>query len=527
MGSGTSTAHLLWVLIIFGGIHGTTVHAGELTPLSMTPQSLPPTPQGWIPLVAAVHVHSTASTGSLSVDALAERAERLGLDAMMLTDNFALEYEYGLYPLDGVLRRTVSFPSLLRYGLARYLDEIAAAQARHPKVLLIPGAEVAPHYYWSGSVLRGDLTMHDSQKNLLVVGLSDSEDYATLPAIGNTASYRYDGRTALCLAPVALFVPAAWLWHGRSSVAGRRGRSGRGWLARRIGSLLLTGAALLLLFNAWPFSRPIFSAYDERLGYRPYQAVIDMVNGRGGLALWSMPEARDFRTYSFGRLGSVIVKTDPYPEALMLTQGYAGFGGLYQEARMATDPGGLWDQLIQLYASGQRSTPPVLVGETAFHGPDQAGKELDQVVTVLWVRDRTVAGVLDALRRGRAYAVERISTRRVPRGRPGRGADSRAGRDARSRRGARYHGAPVRVGDRSRHASRDGQDHPIWSGHCAGGRSDAVHVCLGGHDGAGRGMAVLSSASRRGRGNPEQSGVRRTDAGGAHVTGDASSRRRI
>ena len=407
MGYGRSTVRILCLLIAFGGGNGADVHPGELRPSSITPRPLPHTPHGLTPLAAAVHVHSTASTGSLSMDALAERAERLGLDAVILTDNFALEYEYGLYPLDGVLRRTISFPSVLRYGLARYLGEVSAAQARHPGVLLIPGVEVAPHYYWSGSLWRGDLTMHNSQKNLLVVGLSDPEDYAALPAIGNTASYRYDGRTALCLAPVVLFVPAAWLWHGRSSVASRRGRPGRGWSVRRTGSLLLTGAAVLLLLNAWPFSRPVFSSYDERLGDRPYQAVIDAVNDRGGLALWSMPEARDFRTYSFGWLGDVVVKTDPHSEALMLTRGYAGFGGLYQEARTATDPGGLWDQLIHLYASGQRSTPPALVGEIAFHGPDHAGKELDQVVTVLWVRDRTVAGVLDALRSGRSYAVER------------------------------------------------------------------------------------------------------------------------
>lgn len=407
MGPGVATVRILCLLLAFGGVTRTAVYPEELRPSSITPHPSSLTPHGLTPLVAAVHVHSTASTGSLSMDALAERAERLGLDAVILTDNFALDYEYGLSPLDGVLKRTVGYPSVLRYGLARYLGEVTAAQARHPGVLLIPGVEVAPHYYWTGSLRRGDLTMHNSQKNLLVVGLSDPEDYAALPAVGNTASYRYDGRTALSLAPAVLFVPAAWLWRGRSSVAGRRGRPARGWSVRRTGSLFLTGAALLLLLNAWPFSRPVFSSYDERLGYRPYQAVIDAVNTRGGLAFWSMPEARDFRTYSFGWLGDVVVKTDPHPEALMLTRSYAGFGGLYQEARTATDPGGLWDQLIHLYATGQRSTPPALVGEIAFHGPDHAGKELDQVVTVLWVRDRTVAGVLGALRRGRSYAVER------------------------------------------------------------------------------------------------------------------------
>ncbi len=36
------------------------------------------------PLVAAFHVHSTAITGSLSLDQLAEQAEQLGLDAVIL-----------------------------------------------------------------------------------------------------------------------------------------------------------------------------------------------------------------------------------------------------------------------------------------------------------------------------------------------------------------------------------------------------------------------------------------------------------
>ena len=43
-------------------------------------------------LLATVHVHSTASTGELTVEALAERAEQLGLDVLVLTDNFSLRY---------------------------------------------------------------------------------------------------------------------------------------------------------------------------------------------------------------------------------------------------------------------------------------------------------------------------------------------------------------------------------------------------------------------------------------------------
>src|ERR1051326_3279081 len=55
-------------------------------------------------LLATMHIHSTASTGELTIEGLAARAEQLGLDVLILTDNFSLRYEYGLWPLPGLLR---------------------------------------------------------------------------------------------------------------------------------------------------------------------------------------------------------------------------------------------------------------------------------------------------------------------------------------------------------------------------------------------------------------------------------------
>lgn len=361
-----------------------------------------------VPLVAALHVHSTFSTGGLSVDQLAERGERLGLDAIILSDNFVLRYEYGVFPLRGVLRHTVTLPSVLESGVDRYLAAVAEAQARHPGILLIPGVEVAPHYFWTGSLWHRNLTMHNMQKNLLVFGLFRAEDYAALPVDGNPTASGYGWETALNLLPGLLLIPAAWLW--RLRIARRR------WIGtmpyrvearHRAPAVVLGTIALLLLLNAWPFTRPAFSIYDPGLGYRPYQALIDHVTARGGLVIWSMPEARDFNVHSFGPLGSVTVRTDPYPEALMLTNGYTGFGGVYEDNRSASRPGGIWDQLIGLSLRGQRGAVPYAAGEVAFHGPGHDTKELDHVVTVLWVRERTAAGVVEAFRTGRHYGVQR------------------------------------------------------------------------------------------------------------------------
>jgi hypothetical protein len=289
--------------------------------------------------------------------------------------------------------------------VSRYLKEVAEAQTRHPRVMLIPGLEVAPYYYWSGSLWSGDLTMHNAQKNLLVFGLSNAVQIETLPVVSNGASYSYGPRTLGAFLPMLLVAPAWWMWRRESDGV----RSARLGIARvtRVASFGLAALAGLLTLNAWPIGEPPFNPYDTTLGYKPYQAFIDSVNRSGGSTLWSMTDARDFHQVELGPFGTATIATDPHPEALMLTTGYAGFGGLYQEARQVTQPNHVWDQLIRLYTNGQREDRPSMVGEIAFHSPDHAGKELDQVLTIFWVRERSQVAILEALRKGRAYAVER------------------------------------------------------------------------------------------------------------------------
>jgi len=358
------------------------------------------------PLVAAFHIHSAVSTGSLTLDELAERAERMGIDALILSENFVLRYEYGVPPLRGVFRRSVSLPSVVQHGIGRFLKEIEETQARHPRVLLVPGVEVGPHYYWTGSLLDRNLTMHNTQRNLLVFGLVREEDYQALPVTGNDGSSQFGLAAVANMLPALLLLPALWLWRHRSYRSVRVGvvvhRVER---RHRIPATGLAVAAMLLSANAWPFATPVFSQYDADLGDRPYQAVIDVVSAHGGVAVWSMPEARDVSVHAFGPLGTVTVKTDPYTDILPRTTGYAGFGGVYQDTRTAAEPGGIWDRLLADYLAARRTAPPFAYGEIAFHTPGEAGIELNQVLNVLRVRERSVAGVVEAMRTGRVYAV--------------------------------------------------------------------------------------------------------------------------
>lgn len=364
--------------------------------------------QAWQPIATAFHVHSAFSSGSDSLDALAEQARVDGIGAVFLTDNFLLRFEYGLFPLRGVIRRTVEMPSVLEAGVGRFLSSVGEANLRHPGVMLIPGVEVIPLYYWTGSVFAQNLTMHDAQKNILVLGLRSEEEYAHLPVAGNRGAYEYGWWTAAGLAPVLLIVPGIWLCTQRVD---RKVRVGWTFMVvrerRMLPGMALLSLAGLLLVNNYPFGVPVYDTYDDGQGLRPHQHLIDYVRERGGLTVWSMPEAKDFHQFHYGRLGTVTVRTDPYPEALLNTSGYTGFGSVYQDTATAPQPGGTWDRALLEYVRGARERPPWGFGEIAYHTAGSAGIYLQQVQTVLWVRQRSPEALLDALAKGRMYALRR------------------------------------------------------------------------------------------------------------------------
>jgi len=353
---------------------------------------------------AAVHVHTDFSTGALGLEDVIKEARREGIDAVILSDNFLLRFEYGLFPLEGLVKKVVEKPSVLRAGVGRYLRAIEEAQARFPDVILIPGVEVIPYYYWSGSPFKGDLTLWNAQKNLLVVGLRHPEDYEGIPAIGNGQALlpRGPGLVRLALAAAAIAGGIVLLRSGRKrevrltrfTLRVRTGYRLLGWTAHAVGVLLVLDA----------FASSAVTPYAGDLGIAPHQAVIDWVEARGGRALWSFPEARDFSRTPIGPLGTVTVRTERYPEALLQSRGYTGFGAVYPDTVTFTEPGRHWDQLLLEYAEGRRPRPAWAIGEVGYHGPP---KPLSDALTVFLVSERSRTAILEALKEGRLYALRR------------------------------------------------------------------------------------------------------------------------
>lgn len=350
----------------------------------------------------AVHVHTSFSTGSLSLEEVIQEARRAGIGALILADNFLLRFEYGLPPFRGLVKKVVEKPSVFRLGNGRWLQAIEAAQLKFPDVVLIPGVEVIPYYYWTGSPFKEDLTLWDAQKNLLVVGLSRPQDYEGIPAIGHLRAPLATTTNLLKLSLAAVAIGGGLLL-----LRARRERKLRlthfslkvprryrlpGWAALGLGVLLLLEALMA----------PEADPYRGKLGIGPYQRVIEYGETRGGAVLWSFPEARDFRRIEVGGFGKVSVRTEPYPEALLQSHGYTGFGGLYPDTVTFTEPGREWDRLLSEYSDGRRERPAWAVGELGYHGPP---KRLSEALTIFLVSEQSRKAIVEALKAGRMYAV--------------------------------------------------------------------------------------------------------------------------
>ena len=351
-----------------------------------------------------VHVHSNASTGDLSLEALVRLAEEQGVDALLLAENYRLRVSYGLPPFRA-LTRIDRRERAIGDDAERYLARVAEVRRRLPRVLLVPGVEVMPHYYWTGSPLGLDLTVHDLQKNILVFGVTDPAALRTLPSAGHAAG-RYTLQSVADALPVLLLVPGARALLRRRPVRHRLGRGAvivvrrRAWV--RGGLLCAVGATALV--RGWPFTVATYPTTSDA-GIAPYQALIDRVEQLGGATVWSFPEARDTGEE---RLGPVRVArlTEPHPDDLLRSFRYTAFGAVYEDTSTFERPGGGWDRLLGEHVGDERSRPAWAVAESGFHGLT-AGKQVGPLQTVFLTAERSEAGVLEALRRGRMYAVQR------------------------------------------------------------------------------------------------------------------------
>lgn len=347
-------------------------------------------------LRGVVHVHSNFSSGKYAIDQLAARAKKQQLEVLIVTDHDLVAMEYGIFPFRNLVKKREERNSIIRTGPAKYLAAIDRANASQNDVLIIPGVQSSPFYYWTGSPFKNNLTAHDYRKELLLIGMEEPEDYKSLPLLHNGFSMRYFKQMVprSLVFGACILIGLALVFH-------------KGWLRYSGGLIFVLGLTLLL--NHHPFQSSRFDPYHGDQGIEPYQEAIDYVVGRGGLVFWAHPESAFSKDGQ--KIGPITLKTPPYPQDLILSANYTGFSILYGEKTVATEPGRHWDKLLKSFCLGVRKKPAWGIAGSDFHD-ETAWLKLDTLQTIFLVRDKSKSAVMEALAAGRTYAV--LKTGQVP-----------------------------------------------------------------------------------------------------------------
>lgn len=349
-------------------------------------------------MVALVHVHTDVADGASAPEDLARAARAAGIDALVVTDHFLASVSYAPWPVGKVVGVTMSRPSVVGYGIARYLRTLSDAERAVPGILVVPGVEVTPYARFRGSLVTGTLELDGWHRHLLVIGVEDPQALASLPVVGNRAGGIYSAWSLLFLVPA---LGLAWSVRRIARPGHSESRIGAFRLRRRrrpLPEAALGALCLILLVAGFPFRVEAFAPVGGDPGDAAYREIFERVRSSGGVTVWAHPEAR---AAAEGFAG-IRMLTEPYPDLVLRTPA-DGFGALPEGVKTLLPPGGLWDRALGASLRGPRPGRPFALAEADEH---RSAGEIDFGVlqTVLLASQRTHAGLLDALRSGRLYA---------------------------------------------------------------------------------------------------------------------------
>jgi len=352
---------------------------------------------------AAIHMSSTVSDGQYTISELVGIAKKNGIKVAIITDRDQMKWEYGLWPLRKIIKKTVEEGSVLRYGAKNYLKEIEAAQKENPDIVLIPGVESAPFYYWEGNPLANNLKIFNWHKHMLIIGMEKESDYRNLPLVSNRKGLvlPFGFKDIFYLWPVIILIAGIYCLRKRKfNYTDAGGRSlGPHSLPWQIFGGILIATSLVLLFENFPFRSYKFDQYSGDKGVLPYQNLIDYANRRGGLTFWAHPDIANI-----SQRGNVGIETPEHGRDLLSAQDYTGFAIFYEGYKETGRPGGIWDQVLNEFCEGKRKSPVWTIGGMAFDHGDLNFLMRD-VRTVILAPHLDKAEVLNALKQGRMYVL--------------------------------------------------------------------------------------------------------------------------
>jgi len=342
----------------------------------------------YIQVPGLLDLRTNFSDGSHTLDYIINLAKKRGFTVLFINDHDRKVLEYGIRPFQHILKKRVETPSINKGGPENYLNMIQSASKKYPEMILIPGAESTPFYYWRGSYFKKNLTVCGWERHLLIFGFEKPENYKELPILNNGYSIRYFSS----FISVGFFLPLIPLLVGLFLLKKKR-------LIRFFG-ITICLFSLLLFINNFPFRSSPYDQYHGYQGISPYQILIDYVNSHGGMVFWNHPETKSGQ----GKLEFIFRDTPPYPQVLKESKNYTGFATLYGDTITVTEPGNIWDKVLLEYCSDQRALPAWGISAADFHTEGSAGDKLGNYPTIFLVKNKTKKHILEALKKGRMYS---------------------------------------------------------------------------------------------------------------------------
>jgi hypothetical protein len=365
----------------------------ELTPLLLIANSQ------W--RSGVIRIESDVSTGRNSFEEITQMAREKGLDFITFTDQFNVKVEYGLRPFPHVLKFNKTRKSINSYGIKKYIEEIHNLNEKYPDIVLIPGADLAPFYYWDGSFISGDLKCKRYSEQLTLIGSASSDFYKNLPVIHNDR-FIFNKYILIKLLPILLAVLGIYmvLFRHLGIKPGEKTASPRIAKQRLLVGIILIFTGILWTLNNRPFVHCYPYDQYKDYGILPFSYLANYINHSNEkekvAIFWSAPGA-SMKHKIFG----VELITQPYWRDVKDVDGFNGFAAIYGDALTAHLPGEEWDKMLLQHITGKRKSKPVTMGEIDYHGKK---RRLDLIKTMVYTNDLTEKSIITALKRGNSYS---------------------------------------------------------------------------------------------------------------------------
>jgi len=345
-------------------------------------------------------LQSNFSDGKYSLEEIAELSRRKNVKIIIPSDDLLRRWEYGIKPLENLIKKRVEENSLLRIGIEKYLNRIKRLNGLFRDMVIVEAAAAAPFYWWDGSPWKRNLSLNDWHREMLVVGLENPQDYKGLPVVSNASltpkNLKNISQIILPFLSILLGIFLIYKKITRKIIFKDTVFIIPLLLYKRLGYLFVS-IGIIFLWNNWYFPASSFDQYHGDRGLKPYQEFIDYVNARGGLCFWLHPEGAEV-----GSVGHVATYTYKPASILRETYGYVGFPALQLvgEVNSAALAGNVWDEILLEYCRGRRKQPVWVVGELGF----QDKEKIDSVQTIFLLKELSRRAVLNALKKGKMYA---------------------------------------------------------------------------------------------------------------------------